>query len=186
MLISLLGAATSSALMWGVLPAHTATGASVLPSDKGKQETVEESKIHEMSYLCLCHHIITIKLQFWWKCWIFCPCAFTHSVPSASIRFIIIVFRKYNAHVFQPNIYFKIGMRIRFKYNKVTFKFIVSCATMCRERSRFSAQFVPEVSQPRAKTRPPTVVGIFVITRDGLLRFCTFSKNIVICMHKGR
>ena len=30
--------------------------------------------------------------------------------------------------------------------------------------SRFSVQFVPGISQPRAKTRTPTVVCIFVIT----------------------
>jgi hypothetical protein len=82
--------------------------------------------------------------------------------------------RKYNAHIFQPNIAFKIGVRIRFDgtldsstnlnppfiSNSQLYRFLRNNV----ERSRFSAQFVPGISQPRAKTRPPTVVDIFVIT----------------------
>ena len=49
-----------------------------------------------------------------------------------------------------------IPLKTGIRRSPVTFNFIVSCAIMCRERSRFSAQFVPGISQPRVKTSPPT------------------------------
>ena len=93
--------------------------------------------------------------------------------------------------------------------NKV---FLSNIKYMCRERSRFSAQFVPGISLPRAKTRPPTVfaeepticvlcesvkyeiIGIFVITvsRDfrHLYKCCidplTILLNIMFQAPMGR
>ena len=49
--------------------------------------------------------------------------------------------REYKAHLFQPNIAFKIGVRIRLKgaldSSTNLNNFIVSCATICWEHSRF-------------------------------------------------